>query len=81
MSAITMYTTPTCGYCHMAKNYFKMLKLDVITKDITKDEEAMKEIEEKTDQFSVPVIDIDGRVVVGFNRPIIDIVLREKKLL
>lgn len=64
----------------MAKNYFKMLKIDVETKDITEDAEAREEIEAKSGQLSVPVIDIKGRVVVGFNRPIIDLLLREKGL-
>ncbi len=80
MSAITMYTTPTCGYCHMAKNYFTMKKIDFEIKDITKDPQAMQEVQDKSGQMGVPVIDIKGKVVVGFNRPVIDALMRQEGL-
>lgn len=81
MAAVTMYTTPTCGFCNMAKEYFKANSIEFSTKDVTTDSEAYQEILDKSGQLGVPVIDIDGTVVVGFDRPKIDAVLREKSLL
>lgn len=81
MSAITVYTTPTCGFCHMLKEYLTDKKIEFDTKDITTDQNAYQEILEKTSQLGVPVIDIDGTVVLGFDRPKIDAVLRDKKLM
>lgn len=80
MSAITMYTTPTCGFCHMAKEYFKSKDLEYNAKDVTTDQQAYKELVDKTQQLGVPVIDIDGIVIVGFDRPKIDAALQEKAL-
>ena len=80
MAAITMYTTPTCAFCHMAKEYFKSKDLEYDTKDVTTDGEAYKELLEKSNQLGVPVIDIDGTVIIGFDRPKIDLALREKNL-
>ena len=81
MSSITIYTTPTCGFCKMAKQYLESKNVDYDTKDITTDEESYKEVLDKSGQLGVPVIDIDGTVIVGFDRPKIDAVLREKKLI
>ena len=80
MSAITMYTTPTCGFCHMAKKYLESKNVEFDAKDITTDEESYKEVLDKSGQLGVPVIDIEGTIVVGFDRPKIDLILREKKL-
>ena len=77
---ITIYTTPTCAFCHMAKEYFKSKKIDFNDRDVTTDGEAYKEIMDKSGQLGVPVIDIGGTIVVGFDRPKIDAALREKKL-
>ncbi len=81
MSAITIYTTPTCGFCHMAKQYLSDKSIEFDTKDITTDADAYQEILEKSDQLGVPVIDIDGSMIVGFDRNKLDLVLREKKLM
>jgi len=77
---ITIYTTPTCGFCHMAKEYFKSKNIDYDAKDVTADADAYKEILDKSGQLGVPVIDIDGSIVIGFDRPKIDAILQEKKL-
>ncbi len=81
MAAITIYTTPTCGFCHMAKEYLGSKNIDFDTKDITTDADAYDEILEKSDQLGVPVIDVDGSIVVGFDRSKLDVVLRDKKLM
>lgn len=78
---ITVYTTPTCGFCKMVKQYLKSKEVEFETKDVTSDESAYKEIVDKSGQLGVPVLDIDGTIIVGFDRPKIDLVLRDKKLM
>ncbi len=80
MASVIMYTTPTCGFCHMAKQYLGSRKVEFEEKDVTSDADAYNEILEKSDQLGVPVIDIDGSIVVGFDRNKIDVLLRDKKL-
>ena len=65
---IKIYTTPTCAFCKMAKDYFKSKGLSYEEYDVSKDIPRQKEMIEKTGQFGVPVIDIDGKIVVGFDR-------------
>lgn len=81
MSNVIMYTTPTCGFCHMAKEYFKSKDIAFEAKDVTTDPQAYQEIVDKTNQLGVPVIDIDGIVIIGFDRPRIDAALKEKSLI
>ncbi len=69
---VTMYTTPTCGFCHMAKDYFNSNGVKFEQKDVTEDMDAQKEMIQKSQQMGVPVIDIDGKIIVGFDRPNID---------
>jgi glutaredoxin-like YruB-family protein len=68
MTTIKIYTTPSCVYCKMAKEYFKSKGLEYIEYDVSKDLGKQKEMIEKTGQFGVPVIDIDGKIVIGFDR-------------
>ncbi|PIR98224.1 MAG: NrdH-redoxin [Candidatus Colwellbacteria bacterium CG10_big_fil_rev_8_21_14_0_10_42_22] len=65
---IKMYTTPFCKYCKVAKEFFKTKNISFTEVDITKDDKAMKEMMSKSQQMSVPVFDIDGEILVGFNR-------------
>jgi glutaredoxin-like YruB-family protein len=67
MPKITIYTTPTCGYCKMAKEFFKNHNVDYEEKDVSVDQAAVEEMIHKSGQMGVPVIDIDGQIVVGFN--------------
>jgi glutaredoxin-like YruB-family protein len=69
---ITVYTTPTCAFCHAVKEYFKSKKVEYTEKDLTQDEAAAKWVLENTGQLAVPVVDINGKIIVGFDRPSID---------
>ena len=80
-NAITIYSTPTCGFCRMAKSYLDSKSIAYIDKDITTDSDAYNEVQDKSSQLGVPVIDIGGTVIVGFDRNKLDIVLRDKKLM
>lgn len=76
-NSVIMYITPTCGFCHMAKEYLDSKNIKYEAKDVTMDAEAYKEILDKSGQLGVPVIDIDGSIVIGFDRPKIDAALAE----
>jgi glutaredoxin 3 len=69
---ITVYSTPSCPYCHQAKNYLSQKGVPFTDKDVATDLQAREEMVSKSGQLGVPVIDVDGQVVVGFNRPKID---------
>lgn len=77
---ITVYSTPTCVFCHALKEYLKSKGVDFTEKDLTTDEDAAKWVFENTGQLAVPVTDFDGQLVVGFDRHSIETILREKKL-
>lgn len=64
--SVTVYSTPTCPYCVMAKNYFKQNNVPYTDFDVSRDQNAAREMVEKTGQMGVPVIDIDGKIIVGF---------------
>ena len=72
MSNVIIYTTPTCGFCKMAKDYFDDNDISYETKDVTTNPDAYNEILEKSGQLGTPVIDIDGEVIIGFDQPKID---------
>lgn len=65
---VLIYSTPTCHFCHMAKEFFQEKNIVYTEKDVSEDQGALKEMVDKTGQFGVPVIDIDGKIVVGFDK-------------
>lgn len=67
MSKVMVYSTPTCPYCNMVKEFLTENKVEFEEKNVAEDEAAAKEMIEKTGQQGVPVIDIDGKTVVGFD--------------
>ena len=69
MKKVTIYSTPTCHYCSMAKDYFNENNIKYEAFDVASNMEKRKEMMEKSGQLGVPVIVIDNQVVVGFNRP------------
>lgn len=69
MPHITIYTTPTCVYCKMTKAFFKEHQVVYEEKDVSQDAVARDEMIEKSNQMGVPVIDVDGELVLGFDKP------------
>jgi len=67
--SVTIYTTPTCVFCHMAKEYFKKHGVKYEEKDASKDPDAVQEMLQKSGQLGVPVVDVDGKIVIGFDQP------------
>lgn len=69
---ITVYSTPTCVFCHAVKEYFKTKNIKFEEKDLTRDEEATQWVLDNTGQLAVPVINMDGTIIIGFDRKRID---------
>lgn len=67
MKNVTIYSTPTCTYCKMTKEFFAENKVEYIDNDVSQDEAKRNEMVEKSGQMGVPVIDIDGEIIVGFD--------------
>lgn len=67
MADVTIYTTPTCVYCKAAKDFFKEHNIEYVEKNVAEDEQARDYMVEKSGQMGVPVIDIKGNIVVGFD--------------
>ncbi len=69
MKKVTIYSTPTCHFCNMAKEYFKANNVAYEAFDVSVDPEKRREMMDKSGQLGVPVILIDDNVVIGFNKP------------
>lgn len=68
MSKVIIYTTPTCVYCKMTKTFFKEHDVAYEERDVSSDAKAREEMISKSKQMAVPVIDIDGQIIVGFDK-------------
>jgi glutaredoxin-like YruB-family protein len=68
MAKVTIYSTPTCVYCKMAKDFFAKNNIKYEEYNVADDAKAREEMVNKSHQLGVPVIDIDGQIYVGFNR-------------
>jgi len=65
---VTVYSTLTCPYCVMLKNYLKENKVKFEDVNVATDHDRAEEMVEKSGQMGVPVIEIDGKIIVGFNK-------------
>lgn len=69
---VKVFSTPTCPYCHMAKDYLKDKKVEFEDVDVSKDQALAMQMVEKSGEMGVPQLWIDDEVVIGFNKPVID---------
>lgn len=76
---VLVFTTPTCPWCTRVKAYLKQQKVPFREIDITRDPRAADNLVKRTGQTGVPVVEIDGRPIVGFDKPQIDRLLGLKK--
>ena len=73
---IIFYSTASCSSCKLAKEYVKSKGFDYINKDVGEDAKAREEMMEKSGGIlSTPVIDIDGKIIIGFEKSKIDLLL------
>ena len=66
--SVKIYTTPSCVFCKMTKDFFKSNSVQYEEFDVATDVKAREEMIQKSGQFGVPVTDIDGNLVIGFDR-------------
>ncbi|MEI6528676.1 MAG: glutaredoxin domain-containing protein [bacterium] len=72
---IKIYSTPTCHFCHLAKDYFAEKGLKYEEYNVSTDLDKRKEMMQISGQMGVPVIDIEGEITVGFDQEKIDSLL------
>jgi glutaredoxin 3 len=65
---VTVFSTPTCSFCNMAKKYFREKGIKFSDVDVSRDPAAARDMVRRSGQQGVPVIDIGGKIVVGFDR-------------
>jgi len=66
---VIVFSTPTCSYCTAAKSYFRQKGIKFRDVDVSKDPAAARDMVRRSGQQGVPVIDIGGKIIVGFDRP------------
>jgi len=66
---VLMFSTPTCTYCNVAKRYFREKKIRFRDVDVSRNSKAAADMQRRTGQTGVPVIMINNRPVVGFDKP------------
>ncbi len=75
---VIVYSTPTCPYCHSAKDFLKENKIDFEDVDVSKNQDRAQEMIEKSGQMGVPVLDINGTIIVGYDKGAIKKALKLK---
>lgn len=73
---VTIYGASWCAFCHAAKDYLDKLNVKYIYRDVDAEPEYGLEAVTKSGQRGIPVIDIDGTIIIGFDRPKIDFALK-----
>lgn len=73
---IQLYTTPSCSYCRLIKSYFQERGVKFTEYDVSRDQRKAEEMVRKSGQMGVPVVDINGKIIVGFDRDRIERSLR-----
>ena len=74
---VTIYSSPSCAFCHMAKEYFKGKSIEFTEKDISSDSQAYEFVVTEVGQAVTPIITIGDIIIVGFDRPKIDDALED----
>ncbi len=72
---VTIFSTPTCPYCKMVKDYLTSKKIPFKEIDVTKNQEMAREMINRSGEMGVPQLWINDQVVMGFNKPVIDMLL------
>lgn len=69
---VILFTTPSCSHCRTAKKYLRQQGVKFKDVDVSRDPSAARDMVRRSRQQGVPVIDIGGKIIVGFDRPKID---------
>jgi glutaredoxin-like YruB-family protein len=65
---VKIYSTKRCGFCTAEKDWLKQNKIPFVEIDVENDQKSAKEMAEKSGQMGVPVTEIDGKIIVGFDK-------------
>ncbi len=65
---VIIYTTPACVYCKKTKEFFGRHSISYEERDVATDQRARAEMVQKSEQLGVPVIDVDGAIIIGFDQ-------------
>ncbi|MES2971248.1 MAG: glutaredoxin domain-containing protein [Patescibacteria group bacterium] len=76
---VIVYSADWCAFCHAAMQYFDKLGVKYEERNVETNPQYMHESIQKSGQMGIPVIDIDGKIIIGFNRPAIDQAILAKK--
>lgn len=68
MPQVKIYSIPTCPYCRAAKKFLEDYKIIYVDLDVSQNKENRSEMVKRSGQPGVPVIDVDGELIIGFNR-------------
>ncbi|MGM0368332.1 MAG: glutaredoxin domain-containing protein [Actinomycetota bacterium] len=77
MEKVIVYSTSTCPYCNRVKDYLASKGVKFKDIDIAKDKKYLDEMVKKSGQMGIPVIDIDGNIIIGFEKEEIDKAVEE----
>lgn len=72
---VLVFSTPTCSFCNLAKKYFREKGVKFTDIDVSRDQAAARDMVRRSGQMGVPVIDIGGKIIVGFDKPKINSLL------
>lgn len=79
---INVYSTPTCPYCKLVKDYLREKQLPFEEIDVAANGEAAKEMVKISGQMGVPVVDVNGQIIVGWNKQALeDVIMHQKQAL
>jgi len=70
--SVAIYTTPSCSYCSLVKSYLSEKGISYSEYNVAQDTRKAEEMVRKSGQMGVPVLDINGKIIVGFNKPEIE---------
>ena len=76
---VTVYSADWCAFCHAAKDYLTKINVKFTEKNVEENPEYLQESVQKSGQMGIPVLDIDGQIIVGFDRPKIDAALKSNQ--
>lgn len=78
--SVTIYSAPWCAFCRMAKQYLQSKNVDYKEINVDEDQEGAREMVARTGQAGIPVIEIGGATIIGFDKPRIDSALKQYNL-
>ena len=68
MPKVRVFSAPSCPYCYLLEMYLQEHSIEFEKLDVSQNQEALRELQEKTGALSIPVIEIDGEFIIGFDK-------------